>query len=236
MRPRVPEGMRVYAVGDIHGELGLLEELHEKMVADAENANVSQILQIFLGDYVDRGAESKGVIDWLLSPAPVGWQRICLKGNHEKLLLDFLGGGEPEKNWRRLGGTQTLLSYGVKLKKSDGVKSEPLLQSEFSRKISKKHRNFYSKLPLFSEFGDYFFVHAGVRPDRSLPDQEERDLLWIRNEFLDSKVDFGKIVVHGHTPLTEPEIHPNRINIDTGAYMSGKLTCLVLEGEEQRFL
>lgn len=234
--PHVPKGVRIYVIGDIHGEIDLLEELHEKMLADAKNSPTDRVLQIFLGDYIDRGLESKGVVDWLMRSPPPGWQRICLKGNHETMVHDFLEGSGTLKRWQRLGGSQTLRSYGVRL--TDKKKKIPpkLLREDFSQKLSNEHRDFYSNLPLFFEMGDYFFVHAGVHPDRALHEQEERDLIWIRDEFLQSKQDFGKIIVHGHTPVDKPKILRNRINIDTGAYMSGILTCLVLENNEQRFL
>lgn len=235
-QPTVPEGMRIYVVGDIHGELDLLEQLHDKMQADASEIPVSQVLQVFLGDYIDRGPDSKGVVDWLLSSPPSGWQRVCLKGNHETMVHDFLEDCDTLKRWQQLGGSQTLRSYGVRLSDPENKVSPESLQSEFAGKLSKEHLEFYREAPLFFEMGSYFFVHAGVHPDRALHDQVERDLLWIRDEFLQSKLDFGKIIVHGHTPVRKPKIFHNRINIDTGAYMSSKLTCLVLEGDEQRFL
>jgi len=234
--PHVPEGTRIYVVGDIHGEIDLLEEMHEKMLADANAQPAAQILQIFLGDYIDRGPDAKGVVDWLISSPPTGWRRICLKGNHETMVHDFLEDSQTLKRWQQLGASPTLRSYDVRLSDSQEKVSADALQTEFAQKLSHEHRKFYSNLPLFFEIGSYFFVHAGIRPDCDLQEQEERDLLWIRDEFLHSKLNFGKIIVHGHTPVNKPKIRPNRINIDTGAYMSGKLTCLVLENDEQRFL
>lgn len=235
-QPYVPEGMRLYVIGDIHGEIDLLEELHDRMLVDATNMPAAQILQIFLGDYIDRGPDSKGVVDWLMNSPPAGWQRICLKGNHETMVCDFLEDSKTLKRWQQLGASQTLRSYGVRLSEPQKKISVDALQADFAKKISNEHRIFYNDLPLFFEIGSYFFVHAGIRPGNSLQQQEERDLLWIRDEFLQSKLDFGKIIVHGHTPVKKPKIFHNRINIDTGAYMSGKLTCLVLENDEQRFL
>ena len=234
--PYVPKGIRIYVVGDIHGEIDLLQQMHEKMLTDAIEAPAEQILQIFLGDYIDRGPDSKAVVDWLLSSPPAGWQRICLKGNHETMVHDFLEDSETLKRWQQLGASQTLRSYGVRLSDPKNKVSADALQADFSRKLSGKHRQFYDGLPLFFEVGSYFFVHAGIRPDRPFEEQEEIDLLWIRDEFLLSKLDFGKIIVHGHTPIDKPKVFHNRINIDTGAYMSGKLACLVLENDEQRFL
>ncbi|MFK5979010.1 MAG: metallophosphoesterase [Rhizobiaceae bacterium] len=236
LSPHVPKGVRIYVIGDIHGEIDLLEELHEKMLVDAKNNPTDRVLQIFLGDYIDRGLESKGVVDWLMRSPPAGWQRVCLKGNHETMVHDFLEDSGTLKRWQRLGGSQTLRSYGVRLTDQKKKISPKLLREDFSQKLPNEHRDFYSNLPLFFEMGSYFFVHAGVHPDRALHEQEERDLIWIRDEFLQSKQDFGKIIVHGHTPVDKPKILRNRINIDTGAYMSGILTCLVLENNEQRFL
>lgn len=234
--PHVPEGTRIYVVGDIHGEIDLLKELHKKMLADATDGPTARILQIFLGDYIDRGPDSKGVVDWLLSAPPTDWQRICLKGNHETMVHDFLDDSETLKRWQQLGGAQTLRSYGVGLSSPKKKVSPDNLRADFAKKISKEHRDFYNNSPLFFEMGSYFFAHAGVRPELALQAQEEEDLLWIRDDFLQSKLDFGKIIIHGHTPVSQPEMYHNRINIDTGAYMSGKLTCLVLENDEQRFL
>jgi len=236
LTPAVPENMRVYAVGDIHGRLDLLEALHQKMIADAAGAGSKKIMQVFVGDYVDRGEDSKGVIDWLINPPPVGWDRICLRGNHEKMMQDFLELPMPRMIWPDNGGLETMRSYNVDLKpyQKDGMID--VLRTDFDRRFPQNHRDFISDLTLHFELGDYFFVHAGVRPGCALMEQEEDDILWIRKEFLDSKVDFGKIIVHGHTIVSQPEIRHNRINIDTGAFMSDRLTCLVLDGEEQRFL
>lgn len=234
--PSVPEDTRIYAIGDIHGQLNLLEELHEKIVADAQNAKHKKIIQIFLGDYVDRGLESKGVVDWLLQPPPNDWERVCLKGNHETMILNFLEKPEMVRNWQQYGGLETLHSYGIELVNLREEDAPKILLAEFVEKFPDAHHAFFSKLALFVEFGDYFFVHAGVRPGVSLQAQKEQDLLWIGDEFLASQMDFGKVIVHGHTPTKQPELLSNRINIDTGAYMTGRLTCLVLEGEEQRFL
>ena len=235
-RPRMAEGVRVYAVGDIHGRSDLLDELQRKMVDDAANGAGKKIVQVFLGDYVDRGSDSKGVVDWLLQPPPAGWERICLKGNHEATLLEFLERPEILREWRRYGGLETLYSYGVDLKSLRGVDAPEVLLKEFREKLPDAHHAFFSGLPLTVEFGDYFFAHAGVRPGKRLEKQSEEDLLWIRDDFLVSQTDFGKIVVHGHSAREEPELLGNRINLDTGAYITGKLTCLVLDGERQHLL
>ncbi len=233
---RVPEGLRIYAVGDIHGRADLLDPLQEKMLADADRISGKRIIQIFLGDYIDRGQDSKAVVDWMLASPPPGWERICLKGNHEATLLDFLETAEIFRQWRQYGGLETLHSYGVDLKSLRGEDAPEALQIDFRAKLPEAHYAFFSALPLMAEFGDYYFTHAGVRPGRRLENQSEEDLLWIRDEFLMSQMDFGKIVVHGHSAQEEPELLANRINLDTGAYITGNLTCLVLDGQGQRIL
>ena len=231
-----PEDIRIYVIGDIHGRFDLLEQLQVKIQADANTAGHLKIIQIFLGDYVDRGPASKAVVDFMLRSPPAGWERVCLKGNHETMVLKFLDDEIFLQKWSRSGGLETLHSYGVGLieKMRDGDASK--IQKKLKKKITKAHRKFFSTLKSSAEFGDYFFAHAGVRPGVRLNAQTEDDLLWIRKEFISSNKDYGKIIVHGHTPVKQPEILPNRINIDTGAWSSGQLTCLVLEGETRRFL
>jgi len=231
-----PKDIRIYVIGDIHGRFDLLEKLQVKIEADAISAGHLKIIQIFLGDYVDRGPDSKAVVDFMLRRPPSGWDRVCLKGNHETMVLKFLDDESFLKKWSRGGGLETLHSYGVglveKMREGDADK----IQKKFRKKISKAHMKFFMNLKSHAEFGDYFFAHAGVRPGVRLDAQTEDDLLWIRKEFISSNKDFGKIIVHGHTPVKQPDILPNRINIDTGAWSSGQLTCLVLEGETRRFL
>ncbi len=235
-RPSIPDGMRIYAIGDIHGRLDLLEKLQAKIRADAKGCKHLKIIQIFLGDYVDRGSNSKGVVDFLLQPPPKRWKRICLKGNHETMLLKFLASERFLESWSRKGGLETLHSYGAGIIKKPGDGAAKKIQKKFDKKLSKAHRKFFSKLKLSAVFGDYYFTHAGVRPGVALGKQVEGDLLWIRKEFISSGENFGKVIVHGHTPVEKPEILFNRINIDTGAWISDRLTCLVLEGKKQRFL
>jgi len=231
-----PEGVRIYAIGDIHGRLDLLEQLQAKIEADAKDAGHLKIIQIFLGDYVDRGPDSKGVVDFMIKSIPSGWHRVCLKGNHETMVLKFLDDATFLEKWCRRGGLETLHSYGAGLIKNPGDGDAKKIQKKFAKKLTKAQRKFFANLKLSVEFGDYFFAHAGVRPDVALDAQTEDDLVWIRKEFITSNKDFGKVIVHGHTPIEQPEILPNRINLDTGAWMSGQLTCLVLEGDTRRFL
>ncbi len=237
-RPRTPENMRVYAVGDIHGRRDLLEDLISVIKEDASHRDPStKVKVIFLGDYVDRGMDSRGVIDLLLSRPFPDFETVFLKGNHEQAVIDFLREPKFGGTWKYYGGLETLHSYGVT---GPTVSDEPdvfeAAAVEFAHALPNAHLDFLSNLPVSAVVGDYFLVHAGVRPGISIERQSAEDMLWIRDSFLNSREDFGKVIVHGHTPTEEPVIAPNRIGIDTGAYMTGVLTALVLEGEEQRFL
>ncbi len=232
----IPAGQRVYAIGDIHGCLDQLNKLHQLIMDDAQDAFASDmsVTLIYVGDYIDRGPQSKGVIDCLLGDWPSEIHPVFLRGNHEATLLNFLEDSNVLNAWRNFGGVETLHSYGVDvsvLREADGFGT---IQNQFKALLPSDHLQFYQNLQTTAMIGDYFFVHAGVRPGVSLDQQKEDDLLWIRDEFLESNKFHGKVIVHGHSPKEQPEIWPNRINVDTGAYLTGKLTCLVLEGEEKR--
>lgn len=231
----VPSGKRVYVIGDIHGRADLLGALLQRIDADIHENTAAQPLEVFLGDYIDRGPDSRGVIDQLIRRNRVG-KLIFLKGNHETFIPAFLKEPTMLDEWRHLGGFETLLSYGIK----PSLRMEPTHQrriaAAFQQALPKSHWLFLNSLPISFTCGDYYFVHAGVRPGIPLPEQRHEDLLWIRDEFLLCEDGFGKVIVHGHSPVREPDIRPNRINIDTGAYATGKLTCLVLEGNGMRFL
>jgi diadenosine tetraphosphatase ApaH/serine/threonine PP2A family protein phosphatase len=231
----LPDGLRIYAVGDIHGRFDLLQRLAAKIRRDIEEKPARRIVEIYLGDYVDRGPQSREVVEWLIKSPPLGHERICLLGNHEDLLVHALASPAAMSNWLFNGGGETILSYLSEGEPPDFPTSESL-RASFLASLPATHRNFFSWLPRMAAFGGYIFVHAGIRPGRSLKEQEPDDLIWIRGAFLDSSKDFGKIVVHGHTPVHTPDVRANRINIDTGAVFSGRLTCLVLEGTDQRFL
>jgi len=228
---KVPEGTRVYVIGDIHGRLDLLAQLRERIVLDSGDFTGERKVVVYLGDYVDRGPRSREVIDLLVDEPLAGFESVHLKGNHEKLLLDFLDDTSVWPLWLYNGAGATLSSYGVPpTAGADGF------QAEFRGRIPARHREFLGALALSHAEGDYFFVHAGVRPGVALKDQDEADMIWIRDLFLSSNADHGKIIVHGHSIARKPEIEANRIGIDTGAYATGKLTCLVLEGENRAFL
>lgn len=233
----VPEGLRLYVIGDIHGRDDLLEQLIEKIGKDAKaNAEAKNVL-IYLGDYVDRGLQSRQVLDRLVSGPPAGFEALYLKGNHEEALLHFLEDAQFAKTWKYYGGLETLHSYGVTdLTLSDDSELFARVQHQFESVLPLKHREFLEGLATSATFGDYFFAHAGVRPGIGLDRQSDQDLMWIRDDFLHSSTDYGKVIVHGHTPSEEVVFRTNRIGIDTGAYMTNNLTCLVLEAAERRLL
>lgn len=238
---RVPGGCLVYAVGDIHGRLDLLEQMHELIEADAAKSQAERTVVVYVGDYVDRGPDSSGVVE-LLIRQPLHrrvehLESVHLIGNHEAFLLNFLEEPESTEIWFMNGGDATLRSYGVdpwQSTQSDNFAED--LRRSFAKRLPEAHLTFFRNLRLFHEEGDYLFVHAGVRPGVALEAQTAEDLIWIREDFLKSDEDFGRIVVHGHTPQRKPQSRANRIGIDTGAVYGGKLTALVLEGSERRFL
>ena len=232
---RVPDGVCIYAIGDVHGRSDLLDRVFSRIDADLAANPVLRPIHVFLGDYVDRGPDSSGVLDRLISRGQ-RHEVICLKGNHELFLLEFLRDPKMLEHWRKYGGLDTLMSYGVAPQFNAGEAQLELLADQLFDSLPASHRDFFARLTTSYSCGDYFFAHAGVRPRVPLDQQREQDLLWIREEFLQSEYDFGKIIVHGHTPVEEPEILPNRINIDTGAYGTGRLTCLILEGDKRWFI
>jgi serine/threonine protein phosphatase 1 len=233
--PQLPDGLRIYAIGDIHGRFDLLQALYASIRSELAEGRPPQSVEIFLGDYVDRGPQSRDVLDWLIGSPPVTGRRICLLGNHEDMLLNVLADPGAMPNWLSNGASETLLSYDVNTPVSTAPVALANARAAFLRAFPEPHRAFVESLPRSVSCGSYFFAHAGVRPGRALEDQDPQDLVWIREPFLLSNADFGKVVVHGHTPVEFPELRPNRIGIDTGAVFSGRLTCLVLEGSEQRF-
>jgi serine/threonine protein phosphatase 1 len=230
-RPSLPAELRIYAIGDIHGRLDLLDELLARISSDIALRPTARPLYVFLGDYIDRGSASRETIDRLIEHGKTH-ESVFLKGNHELIAIKCLSDRGLFDQWLRLGGLETLVSYGVPAETLANGKQIAELQSAFHGALPQAHFRFFRDLKNSFECGDFFFAHAGVKPNVELSRQKENDLLWIRGEFLTSKDDFGKIVVHGHTPAREIEVGPNRINIDTGAFATGRLSCLVLEGEE----
>jgi serine/threonine protein phosphatase 1 len=227
-RPSLPAELRIYAIGDIHGRLDLLNELLARISSDIALRPTVRPLYVFLGDYIDRGSASRETIDRLIEHGKTH-ETVFLKGNHELIAIKCLSDRGLFDQWLRLGGLETLVSYGVPAETLANGKQIAELQSAFHSALPQAHFRFFRDLKNSFECGDFFFAHAGVKPNVELSRQKENDLLWIRGEFLSSKDDFGKIVVHGHTPTREIEVGPNRINIDTGAFATGRLTCLVIE-------
>lgn len=233
----LPDGVRIYAIGDIHGRSDLLRILHGRIQQDLEERPTEEAILVYMGDYVDRGPDSKGVIDALIRGAPFDAEAIYLKGNHEDALLTFLEDPGFLRMWRDYGGMETLVSYGVKVPQGrvgDDWIAE--VHNLFVTALPKSHLAFLQGLQSSYENGDFYFAHAGVRPGVRLEEQQAADLLWIREPFLGSKRFHGKIVVHGHTPQEQPVIKTNRIGIDTGAYITGALTAIAIEGTTFRFL
>ncbi|OAN46764.1 diadenosine tetraphosphatase [Paramagnetospirillum marisnigri] len=240
-----PKGTRVYAIGDIHGRLDLLGSLLDLIAEDVSCARLAEsppdrVVVVCLGDLIDRGPDSRAVVDRLVAGPPAsgplaGSQWVCLRGNHEDYLMQFLADFSMAPSWFRNGGLEALRSYLGGLP-DDLVADYPALQRKLYRAMPPTHLRFLSRMPARHVEGDYVFVHAGIRPGISLEQQDSFDLMWIREPFLSHEGPFDKVVVHGHTGVTEPEIHPHRIAIDTLAYRTGRLTCLVLEGNSRRFL
>lgn len=228
------ENTRIYAIGDIHGRLDLLERAIAAVARDVDRHGPAA-LTVTLGDYIDRGPASRGVIERLAaSPFPTPY--VALKGNHEALLEKFLSDPLVGLHWRALGGLETLHSYGVPVGELRLGKNVEAAADGLRAALPEHHLNFLRSLKTSFSHGQYFLCHAGVRPGIALERQSEEDLLWIRDAFLSSTMNFGKIVVHGHTPIERPDVQPNRINIDTGAFATGQLTCVVLDEDGHRFL
>jgi serine/threonine protein phosphatase 1 len=224
---------RIYAIGDIHGRLDLLERAIAAIRRDVEEYGPAA-LTVTLGDYIDRGPQSRGVLDRLIdNPFPTAY--VALKGNHETMIEAFLADPATGPYWRQQGGLETLQSYGIHVGGLMGA-SFAAARDQLRAALPEAHVQFLRSLKTSLSRGKYFFCHAGVRPGVPLERQSDEDLLWIRDDFLGSDTDFGKIVVHGHTPASEPEVRPNRIGIDTGAFASGRLTCVALDGGVPRFL
>ena len=230
-KPRIPDDTRIYAIGDVHGRADLLAQMFAAIDASLVSHPVKRPIQILLGDYIDRGPNSREVIDTLIARRR-RHTMVYLRGNHESLATQFLREPSVLTEWKKVGGLNTLLSYGITSSARDDPKQQHEIAAAFRHKLPPNHRAFMQSLPLSFTCGDFFFTHAGVRPGVPLAEQRERDLLWIREDFLLCEEDFGKVIVHGHTPAKEPDVRPNRINIDTGAFTTGRLTCLVLQGDQ----
>jgi serine/threonine protein phosphatase 1 len=227
----------LYAIGDVHGCLDQLRALEARIIADAAGADGEKWI-VMLGDYIDRGPASAQVLDHLLAPPPPGFKRICLRGNHEQSLLDCLGDASVIDRWLEYGGVETMLSYGMAASRLDELRrGRPKARRQLlEAHIPEEHLELLRGLPSSLAVPGYIFVHAGLRPGIPIENQTGRDMLWIRREFLDAEYDFGAVVVHGHTPAPEPFVSAHRIGIDTGCYMTGRLTAVRIDGGGARVL
>jgi serine/threonine protein phosphatase 1 len=232
----VPAGRRLYAVGDVHGRLDLLDALLAAIARDDAGRQPRATTLIFLGDLVDRGPDSRGVVERLLAlsdgPTPIRF----LMGNHEQVFLRALEGDVRALRFLiRIGGRETLLSYGIGEEEYRRLDYEDLIALA-RRQVPEAHIRFLAAFEPWIEIGDYLFVHAGIRPGIAIEEQSLSDLCWIRDDFLRHRDSFGKMVVHGHSITHDVDLRPNRIGIDTGAFATGRLTAIGLEGSDRWFL
>lgn len=234
MTPSLPPGVRVYAIGDLHGCADLLDRMMEVIEADLVLSPAEEVVEVFLGDYVDRGPDSRGVLERVAQDPP-GRQRVRLMGNHEDAMLAALDDGNLMSRWLfSFGGDATLRSYGLD---AHEYAHQPQAMQPLARAvIPERDVALLRNLSLQHRVGDVVFVHAGIRPGVALEEQDRHDLLWIRDEFLLDPGPLPAFVVHGHTPVEAPEMFRWRANVDTGAVFGGPLTALVLEGTGHRFL
>ncbi|EJW12938.1 putative serine/threonine protein phosphatase [Rhodovulum sp. PH10] len=231
----MPEGCRVYAVGDVHGRADLLEALFARIDADTAARKAVRPVEIYLGDYIDRGPRSRDVVDLMIARRAAR-ETVQLRGNHETYIVRFLDDPGLLRTWRRFGGLETLLSYGLRPSLNPDDDELAALSAALKEVLPAEHLAFFRALPTKFSLGDFFFVHAGVKPGVPLAAQDDQDLIWIRDPFLMHDGLYEKTVVHGHTPVPEPEVKRNRIDIDTGAFATGRLTCLVIEGQTLAWL
>jgi len=231
---RAPEGIRLYAVGDVHGCYDLLVAMHRAIMAEILRDRPEDWRIIYLGDYTDRGPDSRSVVEFLSKVVAQEPRVVALAGNHDVGLLEFLATPDPYGMFALNGGAETLRSYGVvpDFSRRGVVRTH----QEFAEAMPEAHLAFLRSLRFSVTFGDFFFCHAGIRPEIPLEQQSPDDLVWIRREFHAYPQLHPKVIVHGHTPVSKAEVLPNRINLDTGACFGGPLTALAVEGREKRLL
>jgi serine/threonine protein phosphatase 1 len=236
---RTPPGTVVYAIGDIHGCSDLLACIQRGIALDIRMRPATRRVVVYLGDYISRGPDTRRTLDLVLDWRPDGVEIVTLKGNHEQLVLRFLDGDlKAGRHWLAYGGLEAAAHYGIGIAPDavDDPATLPRLQQQLVAALPQPHLRLLQRLTLHRSEGGYLFVHAGIAPGVALHEQNPRDLIWIRQRFLQSPRDHGAVVVHGHCISAEPQVRHNRIGIDTGAYQSGVLTCLVLDGAERAFL
>lgn len=232
--PRVPEGERYYVIGDVHGRLDLFEALIAAIEDDDARSGFARTTVVLLGDLVDRGPDSAGVIRRAMEWSGQRTVRF-LAGNHEEMFLNAFDNIAKLRAFVRHGGRETILSYGIEPARYNALSLDELLQ-ELPRLVPQEHRAFVGAFEEYIVAGDYAFVHAGIDPGRSVEEQDRQSLLWIRDRFLGHTAPHSHVIVHGHTIFDEVDDRGNRIGIDTGAYRTGRLTALVLEGTARRYL
>jgi serine/threonine protein phosphatase 1 len=230
-----PEGTRLYAIGDVHGRLDLLARMHDMIAAEIERDRPADWRVIHLGDYVDRGPDSAGVLDLLARRSADDPRILAVVGNHDLGFLDFLAVPRADGLFASHGGADTARSYGVAIDFRDPV-ALAAGWTELGSAVPEVHREYLAGLPYSLTFGDFFFCHAGIRPGVPLAEQSPEDLVWIRQAFHGWAQLHPKVIVHGHTPSAEPEVLGNRVNVDTAAFQTGRLTALVIDGTTKRFL
>ncbi|TPN80533.1 serine/threonine protein phosphatase [Mesorhizobium sp. CU2] len=238
---RGPDGMRLYAIGDVHGRHDLLAAMHRRIESELEyKAPAADWRIIHLGDYVDRGPDSRSVIDFLIEAKKRDPRNIMLAGNHDIGMLEFLADGEPDGLFMSYGGVQTAQSYGVDLSRDVQRfgKAEAIARGHAAllKAVPRSHVDFLQSLTFSASFGDFFFCHAGIRPSVPLDRQNQQDLIWIRDAFHDHPGLYAKVIVHGHTPVPEAEVMANRVNVDTLAWKSGTLSALAVNGGDKRII
>lgn len=232
---RGPDKLRIFAIGDVHGRLDLLKEMYRLIQAENEKTPPFDWVIVHLGDYTDRGPDSKGVLDFLVEAQRRNHRIVGLAGNHDVGLIDFIETGDPAGIFALNGGRQTALSYGIDIDFRN-ARSVAEGHRALVAAMPPAHLAFLRGLARSITFGDFFFCHAGIRPGVELSRQDAEDLIWIRSQFLNDARLYPKVIVHGHTPATNVEMRPNRVNLDTGAYASGRLSALMIDGAEKTLL
>jgi calcineurin-like phosphoesterase family protein len=226
--PPAPDGWTIYVIGDIHGRADLLKNIHRGIDAAKVSAGATESIEVYLGDYIDRGPRSADVLSELIDRSKAR-RTAFLRGNHEQLLLDFVDGKSLLGQWKAVGALPTLLSYGLPARLLAGDTPEAEVREALRQRLPTAHLDFLAVTGSYVRMPPYLMVHAGLRPGVRLEHQQAADILGIRNDFLDYEGDLGYLVVHGHTPVEEPDFRPNRINIDTGAFATNRLTCLRID-------
>lgn len=230
---KMPEKTIAYAIGDVHGCSWLLDKVLQWVLSHAENHGDKRRIVVVLGDFVDRGPDSKGTIDRLINGLPDGFELVCLRGNHEQMMMDCIARGTGLDLWLANGADMTLESYGVDTHSVSQDNESEAVCRILTQAIPEAHRMFLGETQHSLRLGDYVFVHAGIRPGIPLENQKPDDLLWIRAAFTESDTDHGFHVIHGHTVTDRPDGRKNRTGLDTGAVTTGRLSCLALWEDER---